>query len=125
MIDFDNASFLKLRPVDDERLAALVGPLLCPGETIAQQYQSVRDCVIFTDRRVIAVNVQGITGKKKDFSILPYRRIQAYSIESAGVMDLDSELDLWLSGLGHVRFELVAGADLPALCRLIQRGIDG
>jgi hypothetical protein len=60
----------------------------------------VRDFVVFTDKRLIAVNVQGMTGKKRDFTSLPYSKIQAFPIETADSFDLDAELDLWFSGLG-------------------------
>src|SRR5699024_12694884 len=70
MIDFENPTYLKLRPVRDSKLERLVAPLLCPGEEIVQTFQSVRDGVVFTTRRVIAVNVQGVTGMKKAFTIL-------------------------------------------------------
>ena len=93
------------------------------AERIVQQYQGIRDGIVFTDRRVIAVNIQGITGKKKSFVTLPYGRIQAYSIESAGVMDFDSEMKLWFSGLGMVTFELIAGSDIMSLAQLIGNAI--
>ena len=54
---------------------------------------------------------------------MPYSRIQAYSIESAGVIDFDSEVRIWLAGLGMATFELVAGADIFALARLIGSGV--
>ena len=123
MIAFENMAFLKLRPVTDSRLSEQVAPLLCPGESIEQQFQGIRDGIVFTDRRVIAVNTQGFTGKKKAFVVLPYNRIQAYSIESAGVMDFDTEMKLWFSGLGIVTFELIAGSDLSSLARLIGNAI--
>lgn len=123
MIDFENMAFLKLRPVTDTRLTGQVTPLLCPGERIVQQYQGIRDGIVFTDRRVIAVNTQGITGKKKSFVTLPYARIRAYAIESAGVMDFDSEMKLWFSGPGVVTFELIAGSDITALAQLIGNAI--
>ena len=123
MIDFENMAFLKLRPVTDTRLTGQVTPLLCPGERIVQQYQGIRDGIVFTDRRVIAVNTQGITGKKESFVTLPYARIQAYAIESAGVMDFDSEMKLWFSGPGVVTFELIAGSDITALAQLIGNAI--
>ena len=123
MIDFENMAFLKLRPVTDTRLTGQVTPLLCPGERIVQQYQGIRDGIVSTDRRVIAVNTQGITGKKKSFVTLPYARIQAYAIESAGVMDFDSEMKLWFSGPGVVTFELIAGSDITALAQLIGNAI--
>ena len=123
MTDLENMLFLKLRPAADHRLADLVAPLLAEGETVLQPYQGLCDGVVFTDRRVIAVNTQGFTGKKKTFVSLPYSRIQAYSVESAGMMDLDSEMQLWFAGLGAVTFQMAAGSDLASLARLIGESV--
>ena len=126
MIDFENPTFLKLRPVQDSKLERLVQPLLIAGEEIVQTFQSARDGVVFTDRRVIAVNIQGITGIKKSYTVLPYSRVQAFAMESAGLGDLDGELQLWFSGgLGAVKFELLAGSDLALLCRVIGSAVSG
>jgi len=76
MIDFSNARFLKLRPVDPSTFQAQLQPLFVNGETIISAFQSVRDYVVFTTKRIIAVNVQGLTGKKKDFTSLPYSKIK-------------------------------------------------
>jgi hypothetical protein len=72
----------------------------------------MRDYVAFTSKRIVAVNVRGITGKKKDFASLPYLKIQAFSIETAGTFDLDAELELWSSGLGKVKFEFKGKTDV-------------
>lgn len=126
MIDFENPSFLKLRPVQDSKLERLVQPMLIAGEEIVQTFQGMRDGVVFTDRRVIAVNVQGLTGMKKSYTVLPYSRVQAFAVESAGLGDLDGELQLWFSGgLGAVKFELLAGSDLALLSRVIGSAISG
>jgi hypothetical protein len=93
--------------------------LLIQGENVVSAYKGVRDYVIFTTKRVISVNVQGMTGKKKDFSSLPYSKITAFSVETAGVFDLDGELDLWFSGLGHVRFEFSGKCDIVQIGQLI------
>ena len=82
-------------------------------------YRGVRDGVVFTNKRIIAINVQGMTGKKKDITSLPYSKIQAFSVETAGVLDLDSELELWFSGLGKVKFEFVSNANISEICKLI------
>lgn len=119
MIDFNNASYLKLKPVPDQNFLPMIQGMLVPGETVIQSFQSIRDGVVFTTKRIIAINVQGITGKKKDFSSLPYSKIQAFSVETAGVLDLDSELELWFSGLGKVKFEFIAKADVAEICRMI------
>ena len=123
MTDLENMLFLKLRPASDHRFADLTEPILAEGERVLQPFQGIRDGVVFTDRRVIAVNTQGFTGKKKTFVSLPYNRIQAYSVESAGMMDLDSEMQLWFAGLGVVTFEFIAGADLASLARLIGEAV--
>ena len=102
MIDFSNASFVKLRPVNDNAFEKMIAPLLVEGEEHIGSYQSIRDGIVFTNKRIIAINIQGITGKKKDFTSLPYSKIQAFSVETAGTIDLDSELELWFSGLGRV-----------------------
>ncbi|WP_374971329.1 PH domain-containing protein [Terrabacter sp. BE26] len=78
----------------------------------------MRDHVVLTSKR-IAVNVQGITGKKKDFTFLPLVKIQAFSVETAGTFDLDAELELWFSGLGKVKFEFSGRTDVAYLNKLI------
>ncbi len=119
MIDFQNAEFLKLKPVNNETFGGVIEPMFIEGEQILGSFQSIRDGVVFTNKRIFAINVQGITGKKKDFTSLPYSKVQAFSVETAGVLDLDSELELWFSGLGKVKFEFVSRADITALCRTI------
>ena len=123
MIDFKNASFLKLRPVNDNAFEKMIAPLLVEGETHIGSYQSIRDGVVFTNKRIIAINVQGITGKKKDFTSLPYSKIQAFSVETAGTFDLDSELDLWFSGIGNVKFEFIGAADVSYICKMISEKV--
>ncbi|MBQ7784612.1 MAG: PH domain-containing protein [Clostridia bacterium] len=122
MIDFQNAEYLKLGKADISRASKAVGALLIQGENVIAAFKSVRDGVVFTTHRIIAFNMQGITGKKTDYTSLPYKRIQAFSVETSGVIDIDSELHIWLSGLGSVRFEFTRGTDIAALGRLIAEG---
>jgi hypothetical protein len=117
MIDFNNCKLIKMKKVASTPES--VTPLLIPNEEIIGIYQAIRDFVVFTNKRVISVNVQGLTGKKKDFTTLPYSKIQAFSIETAGTFDLDSELDLVFSGLGRVRFEFTGNSDIIAIGKLI------
>lgn len=119
MIDFKNAEYMKLKPVNPSAYAADITPMFAPGEEIIGTYQAIRDGVVFTNKRIIVINVQGITGKKKDFTSLPYSKIQAYSVETAGTFDLDSELELWFSGLGRIKLEFVARANVSEICKMI------
>lgn len=119
MIDFANGSFVKLSPCAFDEVAHQIAPLLIAGETAQVTAKAMRDYVVFTDKRIIAVNVQGITGKKKDFTSLPYSKIQAFSVETAGTFDLDAELEVWFSGLGKVHFEFKGSFDVATLGRMI------
>jgi hypothetical protein len=119
MIDFQNASYVKLSPIDPQSLMADLGPLLVPEEQVFMSFKGMRDSVTFTNKRLIALNVQGLTGKKRDYSSLPYSKIQAFSVETAGTFDLDAELELWFSGLGKVKLEFKGGVDIRSIGRLI------
>jgi hypothetical protein len=119
MIDFQNASYVKLTPTDPGGLKDDLGPLLLPDEEMFMSFKGMRDSVTFTNKRMIALNVQGLTGKKRDYTSLPYSKIQAFSVETAGTFDLDAELELWFSGLGKVKLEFKGGVDIRAIGRLI------
>ncbi|MFC7532131.1 PH domain-containing protein [Actinoplanes sp. GCM10030250] len=119
MIDFQNGSVFKLNPCDPQEVISQVAPFLVQNEQVFFAFKTVRDFVVFTDKRLIAANVQGLTGSKTDFTTLPYNRIQAFSIETAGSFDRDSELDLWFSGLGNVRLEFKRNVDIRQLSQLI------
>ncbi len=122
MIDFKNGSLIKLSQTNATAANDIL-PLLVPGEDIIGVYKAMRDYVVFTTKRIISVNVQGITGKKKDFSILPYSKIQVFSIETAGTLDLDSELELYFSGLGRVKFEFTGASNIVKIGQLISSAI--
>lgn len=123
MIDFKNAEFLNLKPVDNSTYAAAIQPMFVSGEEIIASFKTIRDGVVFTTKRIFAINVQGITGKKVDYTSLPYSKIQAFSVETAGVIDLDSELELWFSGLGKVKFDFVSQADVSRICKMISERV--
>ena len=116
MIDFKNKSFFKLKPEDKNKGLEHVKALLIQGEEVIASYVSMRDRIVFTNKRI---NVQGLTGTKKDYTSIPYNRIQMYSVETAGLMDLDAELDLWISGIGKIRFEITGSSNIVELCRVI------
>lgn len=119
MIDFQNGTFVKLGPIDPQALAGELQPLLVDGEDVLLAFKGMRDSVVFTTKRLISINVQGLTGKKRDYSSLPLNRIQAWSVETAGTFDLDSELDLWFSGLGRVRLEFKGSVDIRQISQII------
>lgn len=108
-----------MKQVNPAPLMGDIQPLLINGEQVLGAYKAIRDYCIFTNKRVIAVNVQGMTGKKKDFTSLPYSKVSAYSIETAGVLDMDSELEMYFSGLGKVRFEFTGQSNIIQIGQII------
>ena len=73
--------------------------LLANGESIQQAYEIFRDLFIFTDKRLILADKQGITGKKTQYHSIPYKSIRHFSIETAGHFDLDAELKIYVAGM--------------------------
>ena len=61
----------------------------------------MRDAILFTDRRLILVDKQGMTGRKVEYHSIPYRSVSHFAVETAGTFDLDAELKIWLSGRGE------------------------
>lgn len=81
-----------------DKVASDLGPLLAPGEAVQRAFGLVRDLIVFTDRRVVFIDKQGVTGSKVEFLSLPYRSIVMFSVETAGHFDMDAELRIWVSG---------------------------
>ncbi len=123
MIDFQNCAYSNLSPTADSLFEALVNPILVNGEEILCTYKTIRDGVIFTNKRIIAINIQGITGKKKDITSLPYSKVQSFSVETAGTFDLDAEVDIWFSSLGKVRFKFSKGTNITEICKILSNYI--
>lgn len=86
--------------VDPANAAREYARLLVSGEQVQAAYVLVRDAVLFTDRRLILIDKQGVTGRKIEYHTLPYRSITHFSVETAGTFDLDAELKIWMSGGG-------------------------
>lgn len=123
MIDFKNGALFKLSKISKPTNISAVQPLFVNGETIISEYSAIRDFVLFTNKRIIAVNAQGFSGKKKDFTSLPYSKIQAFSVETAGTLDLDAELEIYFSGLGKVKFEFRGESDILEIGKMISEMI--
>lgn len=123
MVDFKNKGLIKLSAASIEEGQNAVKDILINNEEIIASFKSMRDRLIFTDKRIISVNVQGVTGKKVDFTSFPYSKIQAYSIETAGTFDLDAEIDITLSSIGTVRFELSGATNIKKIYSTISEKI--
>lgn len=124
MLDFTETNVFRLRPVNSEVVIGSVTPLLIDNENIQIVCKAVRDFVVFTDRRIIAVDRQGFTGERTDFTTIPYNKMQVFSVVTAGTFDTDGVLEVWMATIGKIRFEFSGHADVAMISRLIaNRGI--
>lgn len=119
----EDANFLNLKEISVKQVRSEVTMLLIAGENIVQCFQTVRDQVIFTNKRVIVVNVQGITGKKVSYISYPYSNILYFGIETAGVLDIDSELIMTFANGTILQFDFKSKVDIKSICANIQQYI--
>jgi len=83
--------------VSQDDLLKKYGQLLTDSEEIEMGFKLIRDTFIFTNKRLILVDVQGITGSKTEYKSIAYKSITRFSVETAGTFDLDAELKIWVS----------------------------
>jgi hypothetical protein len=114
-----DSNFLNLKAIDLNEIRSEVFDLLVDGEQPAAAFKTVRDQVIFTTKRIFVVNVQGITGKKTSYFSYPYSKIQYFGVETAGVLDIDSELILAFSNGAKLSFDFRSSVDIRRLNTLI------
>ena len=119
----EDANFLNLKEIAQKQVKSEVNNMLVTGENIIQCFQTVRDQVVFTDKRVIVVNVQGITGKKTSYFSYPYSNVLYFGIETAGVLDIDSELIMTFANGTVLQFDFRSKVDIKGICSNIQQYI--
>jgi hypothetical protein len=83
--------------IDPEKIQQEFQRILAPGERVEHAYQLIRDYFVFTDKRLVLVDKQGVTGSKVEYHSIPYKSITHFSIETGGHFDLDAELKIWIS----------------------------
>jgi len=83
--------------VSAEDLTKEYQQLLFDGEQIEVGFKVFRDVFMFTNKRLILIDKQGLTGSKIEYLSIGYKSIARFSIETAGTFDLDAELKIWIS----------------------------
>lgn len=84
--------------IDASKLQSELAQILMSTERVEKAYQLIRDLIVFTNKRLILIDKQGLTGSKIEYHSIPYRSIIHFSIETSGHFDLDAELKIWVSG---------------------------
>lgn len=114
-----NASEVSIAEVEEE-----LSPIMGDNERVERAFKVVRDMYVFTSGRLLLIDKQGLTGKKVDYSSIPYKSITAFTVETAGHFDLDAELKLWISGRHEPMVkELKKGSDVVGIQKLLANKI--
>lgn len=120
-INFNTNSVFKLKQINIESVKNEVDGLLIDGEELVMAFQTVRDQLVFTNKRIISIDVQGLTGKKKSFGTMPYSKIQHFTIQTPGFLESwpDSELVIRFSDTFTATFEFKDNVNIGIIGRLI------
>jgi hypothetical protein len=112
--------------VDIEELTQELEPIIGSNENITMGYKVIRDMFVFTDKRLILIDKQGVTGKKTEYLSIPYKSISRFAVETPGRFDLDAELKLWIgSDTTPLIKELKSGTDVVGIQKALANFILG
>lgn len=121
-VNFNQNSVWNLKPIEVVQARGEVSGLLIDGETVEMAFQTVRDQLVFTNKRIIAIDVQGIIGMRKSYSSMPYSKIQYFSIQTPGFeLVADSELFIMFSNTFTAKFEFKGNVDIGKIGRMISQ----
>jgi hypothetical protein len=110
--------------VDIEELRKEFGEILINGEEIEAAFRIFRDKWVFTSMRLIMLDVQGVTGSKREYRSVPYHSINQFSVETGGTFDDDCEMKLWIKGMHEpLKKEFKRNVDVKALQRMLAKHI--
>lgn len=108
--------------VDSDDLDKVLGDCLIDGEEIQKAYKVIRDMFVFTNKRLILIDKQGVTGSKVELLSIPYSKVTKFSKESAGHFDLDAELKIWIgSELEPLTKEFKAGDNINDVYKILSQ----
>lgn len=114
-----DSNTFNLKQIDLSKVRKEVFDFLVADEDLIQAFETIRDQVIFTTKRILVINVQGITGKKKSYISYPYSKVQYFGIETAGVLDIDSELMLAFNDGSKLSFDFKSNVDITKISKCI------
>ena len=98
--------------VDGDKLQQELADILVVGESVDSAYKVLRDTFVFTNKRLILIDRQGLTGKKVEYLSVPYKSMVSFAVETAGTFDMDSELKIWISGQGVLQKTFSKGSNI-------------
>ncbi len=123
MINFSENSMINLQKISNNDINKNAKSLILDNETVIGVYKTIRDQVVFTDKRIMTVDVKGITGKKQEIFSLPYAKVQYFGIQTVGFAELipDSELALFFNNGLKANFEFKGNNDILEIGKNISK----
>lgn len=118
-----DSNTFNLKEINIEKVRKEVMNFLLRDEDIIQAFETIRDQVVFTTKRIFVINVQGITGKKIAYISYPYSKIQYFGIETEGMLDIDSELIIAFNDGNKLSFDFKKGVDIIQISKTISEFI--
>ncbi|MDU2584126.1 MAG: PH domain-containing protein [Anaerococcus prevotii] len=118
-----DSNTFNLKEINIEKVRKEVMNFLIRDEDVIQAFETIRDQVVFTTKRIFVINVQGITGKKIAYISYPYSKIQYFGIETAGMLDIDSELIIAFNDGNKLSFDFKKGVDIIEISKTISEFI--
>lgn len=112
-------------PVQIGKSAERYENFLMAGEQVQMEFKGIRDAAVFTDRRLIVIDPQGLRGKKVSVSSFPWKNVTAFSLENSGTLDLDAELKICGSGWGVCELMFTKGVDVSDISEFINEKVFG
>ena len=112
---FGNATEVNIQELEKELAATLID-----GETVIKGFKLIRDMFVFTDRRLILIDKQGMSGKKVEYHSILYKSISHFSVESGGTFDMDAELKIYIFGNSvPIQREFKKGTDIVGVQKML------
>jgi hypothetical protein len=112
---FGNATEVNAKELQKDLEATIV-----EGETVVKAFRIIRDLFIFTDKRLLLIDKQGISGKKAEYHSIPYKSISHFSVETAGTFDMDAEMKIYISGNPTpIQREFKRGTDIVGVQKVL------
>lgn len=112
---FGNATEINAKELQKDLEATIV-----EGETVVKAFRIVRDLFVFTDKRLLLIDKQGLTGKKAEYHSIPYKSISHFTVETAGTFDMDAEMKIYISGNPTpIQREFKRGTDIVGVQKVL------
>lgn len=123
MISFSENSMINLQKINNNDINKNAKSLILDDENIIGVYKTIRDQIIFTDKRIMTIDVKGITGKRQEIFSLPYSKVQYFGIQTVGFAELipDSELALFFNNGLKANFEFKGNNDILEIGKNISK----